>query len=113
VSKPGRQTSVLAPEIIVPAIAAITHAPACILIIACTGTAVGPVTVKATATDGSGISGTETITVKPAQTPTPTIATPIYAGATSVSGTAAANTRISLTVNGGTAKTTTASAAGN
>jgi hypothetical protein len=48
--------------------------------------------------------------VLPAQTPAPTITTPIYPGATSVSGTSADSSGISLTVNGGAAQTTTADA---
>jgi YVTN family beta-propeller protein len=48
----------------------------------------------------------------PPQTPTPVITTPIQGGATSVSGTSAGSARISLTVNGGTPYTTTASASG-
>jgi hypothetical protein len=46
-------------------------------------------------------------------TPTPTIVTPVYATNTSVSGKAVRNAGISLTVNGGTAQTTTAGARGN
>jgi hypothetical protein len=46
-------------------------------------------------------------------TPTPTIVTPVYATNTSVSGKAVRNAGISLTVNGGTAQTTTAGARGD
>jgi len=50
--------------------------------------------------------------IPPVQTATPVITTPIYNGATSVSGTSENNASISLTVNGGSAHTTTASAGG-
>jgi hypothetical protein len=47
------------------------------------------------------------------QTPTPSIATPVYAGSTSVSGTSADNAAISLTVDGGTPYTANADSSGN
>ncbi len=64
---------------------------------------------------GDTVSQAETATVEAAsvQTPTPFITTPIYAGATSVSGTSADSAGISLTVNGGTAQTTTADSSGS
>jgi hypothetical protein len=47
------------------------------------------------------------------QTATPTIITPIYAGATSVSGTSENNASISLSINGGAAQTATTNTNGN
>jgi uncharacterized protein YjdB len=48
-----------------------------------------------------------------AQTATPVITTPVYVGATSVNGTAVPGANISLTVNNGTAQTTTADTSGD
>ncbi len=58
-------------------------------------------------------AATATVGAASAQTPTPTIATPIYAGSTTVSGTATAGAYIDLTVNSGAAQAATANSSGN
>jgi hypothetical protein len=61
---------------------------------------------------GDAVSKAATATVM-IQTTTPTISTPVLATATRVSGTSMPGASIWLTVNGGTAHTTTASVSGN
>jgi hypothetical protein len=58
-------------------------------------------------------AATATVQADSVQTPTPAITTPIYAGATSVSGTSADSASISLTVNNGAVQTVTAGSSGN
>jgi len=69
----------------------------------------GTYTITATATDNYGQSQSASYQVTVSGTAIPTVNTPLFAGATSVSGTAQANATISLTVNSGTPYTTVTS----